>query len=316
MLAARAAAAAAVALVFVGNRALVSPDGRTWREASPPRAPVDAAVFLDARHGWLAGADCTAGTGAVLRTVDGGRTWARARFGSHSCNAGARFSLDFVDERTGWIVQDEPTAPFARLYATRDGGATWTETRARLPTLGDVAFTTRRAGWLAGGGLFRTGDGGRTWRERRLAAPRGFPRVGPEVARPAFFGARGIVAAAWIDGSRVAVAVYASRDGGRAWRRVTTFRGRLGARIFDVVGLSAPAPRVAWVWADESAPRLWVTRDGGRSWTSRVLRFAGARMLQDVHAFDARTAVATTYVGDRAVAYVTRDGGATWRALR
>ncbi len=55
-----------------GTRVFHSPDGgRTWQTYPTGRhTPIHALHFVDARHGWAAGA-----LGAILRTKDGGRTW-------------------------------------------------------------------------------------------------------------------------------------------------------------------------------------------------------------------------------------------------
>jgi photosystem II stability/assembly factor-like uncharacterized protein len=91
------------------------------------------ATFTSADDGWLlgtarcAGARCT----AIVRTTDGGRTWASipapdtAFAGDGTVTVGVS-SLRFADQLNGWAFGPD-------LWATHDGGATWH--RASLPGL-------------------------------------------------------------------------------------------------------------------------------------------------------------------------------------
>lgn len=71
--------------------------GRTWQAAGP--APSGAAYagisFADDLHGWLVGAN-----GTVLRTIDGGDTWAAQPVGSDISALG----VVAVDSMTAWII--------------------------------------------------------------------------------------------------------------------------------------------------------------------------------------------------------------------
>jgi photosystem II stability/assembly factor-like uncharacterized protein len=71
--------------------------GRTWQGAGP--APSGAAYtgisFADDLHGWLVGAN-----GTVLRTIDGGDTWAAQPVGSDIAPLG----VVAVDAMTAWII--------------------------------------------------------------------------------------------------------------------------------------------------------------------------------------------------------------------
>jgi photosystem II stability/assembly factor-like uncharacterized protein len=306
--AAGAASRAPIAVVtYDGSRTHVvaSADGRSWRDVTPPgrKLAADDATFLDARRGWVVSEDCASAQGEVARTADGGRTWRRTPFTSHTCNAGAGFVLDFVDASVGWVVQLEPTGPFARLYGTHDGGGTWRLVRDRLPDLGEVAFRTRTDGWLGGGsGLYRTTDGGRSWQRR----------IHGEFTAPAFSGRHGVVAALVADGRAYRVEALATADAGRTWRRILLSSRPLRLTRLPGVALSSPSPDVAWIVAFAGPPLLYRTSDGGRHWSEHRIEIGN---LQAVDAIDGKTAVASTLSGDGSL-FTTHNGGVSWQRVR
>ena len=61
-------------VIAVGDRGYIvlsDDNGRTWRRAKSPAAPLLTAVeFLDANNGWAVGHDSV-----ILATADGGETW-------------------------------------------------------------------------------------------------------------------------------------------------------------------------------------------------------------------------------------------------
>lgn len=294
----------------------VTRDARSWRDVTPKRAllNVDDATFVDADHGWLATTDCAGANGLLERTADGGHTWNSRPFVHGSCAAGAGIGLDFLDRKHGWATHEEPTASFGDLYATSDGGTRWHLVR-RLPDLGEVAFRTRRDGWLGGRSLYRTTNGGRTWRRLRLPLPPG--KGDPELpashfAPPTFYGPRAFAAAGTRRGNRLVISVYATPDLGSHWTRRLQFDVRRGTYVGSDVLLSAPANGVAWVSAPSPRPILYVTRDGGRHWAHDALRVPGAARLWNVAALDGDTAIVQTDVPGRSLTFVTHDGGRTW----
>jgi photosystem II stability/assembly factor-like uncharacterized protein len=144
-----------------GSHWLAARSGVKWNIA--------AVQFLDATYGWAVGDE------GVLRTRDGGKTWAVShprRPWKGSGNAIIE-GLCFIDRREGWVSGFAPTgiAIFGTVFHTTDGGRTWT---AQGPTsskgvvdqdVADVAFSDRLHGWGVGynGLLIWTRDGGVTW---------------------------------------------------------------------------------------------------------------------------------------------------------
>ena len=120
--------------------------------------------FVDAQHGWAAGAS------SVLRTTNGGLSWSVATVGSGDWTLDAE-SLSFVDAQHGWVAGVLPAkttlnGPRGCVYATDDGGATWTRQYVHdYISMHSVWFTDLRHGWVTGDQkqIMRTTDGGETW---------------------------------------------------------------------------------------------------------------------------------------------------------
>ena len=114
-----AVARAGKRVVAVGDHGLVllSDDGKAFRQAKavPVRSMLTTVQFLDERQGFAAGHD-----GVVLRTDDGGETWALLR-----STPGAEqpiLSLHFDSWEHGIAV-----GLYGWAIETRDAGRTWTE---------------------------------------------------------------------------------------------------------------------------------------------------------------------------------------------
>lgn len=108
--------AGAQRLVVVGSRGhilLSDDDGAHWRQvASPVNSLLTQVAFLDAQTGWAVGHDA-----AVLKTTDGGETWAIRHF-----DAAGEALLDvmFLDSRRGLAL-----GAYGTLLTSADGGETW-----------------------------------------------------------------------------------------------------------------------------------------------------------------------------------------------
>ena len=128
--------------------------GLDWVERTLPsgvdKAPGSMA-FPGVGTGWFAGA-----AGAIFKTTDGGRSWARQDSGTGR----GLYDIEFVDVRYGWAVGQHGT-----ILATRDGGAHWRRQRSgSTADLGCVDFVDRLHGWAGDRQVrLRTTDGGRTW---------------------------------------------------------------------------------------------------------------------------------------------------------
>jgi photosystem II stability/assembly factor-like uncharacterized protein len=157
--------------------------GQIWDNQNLPLVGRDFHVERYGRTvGWVGGTvDGGQGT-ALLRSVDGGSTWAPVTL---PCQ-GSWSRFDSFSAKDGWLICSPDAAgavaiSIARIYRTSDGGETWSQlttiTDSSGPTLldgkagkdpvGGFHFASIDIGWLAlsDGRLFGTDDGGRTWRK-------------------------------------------------------------------------------------------------------------------------------------------------------
>ncbi|HZT15220.1 MAG TPA: hypothetical protein VFA19_04680 [Gaiellaceae bacterium] len=198
---------------------------------------------------------------------------------------------------------------------TTDGGRRWRVVlRTRRPVL--ALETAGRDGAIAatGGGAFHTLDGGRHWRRYRLrfAASFATPLVG--------LAARGSV----VD-RHLALAVVATRDGGRSWERRTSPCNRA---VADSALLDLVTDRLGWIvclgqpGAGNEEKAVFRTRDGGRSWQAGAAAIASPRpqLHGGLSGYGYPEGIAFARDGfgilweSRGTLYVTRDGGARWTA--
>lgn len=154
-----------------------------------------------------------AGAARMIKTTDGGDTWASSDL---SNVAGGLIDAYFTDENHGLIVGT--TGPglntgFTLILATVDGGDTWTE-RYRGSEPGEWAwkidFPTPDVGYVSvekvdgpTSKILKTTDGGQTWQPRLISGSSPFQGVG--------FITAGI---GWLSGHGLSLA---TDDGGETW---------------------------------------------------------------------------------------------------
>lgn len=185
----------------------------------------DAIDFWDAQHGVVFG-DPVRGQFQILRTDDGGKSWANVVQEGSQLQALANEGA-FAASGTCVAVWGKQDAWFAtggadktRVFHSSDRGLTWTQAETALPAgappkgLFSVAFSDAKTGFAVGGdyqkakaeGLnaVKSMDGGKTW-QAAAALPVGFLSVVTVVPGQAVFVVGGLA------GSGV------SRDGGAHW---------------------------------------------------------------------------------------------------
>ncbi|MBG0560075.1 WD40/YVTN/BNR-like repeat-containing protein [Actinoplanes aureus] len=304
----------ALALVMVAGTGFTPGRGPSWQLSDTgSTARFRGLAPVSARVAWAAGS-----AGTVLRTVDGGRTWA-----SVGPPEAAALQFRDIEAADAWhaVALTIGNGTDSRVYATSDGGRTWTETFRNddpVAFYDCLTFLDRRHGLALSdpvGGKFRilaTNDGGRSWQVR--------PTTGMPDALPGefAFAASGtcLVSAgrhAWFaTGGGATARVFASRDGGRTWSVADSpIPSGPSAGIYSLafrdsrtgiaVGGDYAAPATA---PDGSA----VTRDGGRHWTvSRTV--PGEYRSGAAWTGRGRTALTVGPTGSD----VSYDGGVTWR---
>jgi photosystem II stability/assembly factor-like uncharacterized protein len=269
---------------------------------------------IDRKVAWASGA-----RGTVLRTVDGGRTWAQV---GPPDTAGLDFrDVEAFDARTA-VVLSIGEGEQSRIYRTNDGGATWTESfRNTDPAAfyNCVAFFDARNGLVAGDpvdGKFRvlsTSDGGRSWTV--------LPSDGMPDALPGEYGfsASGqcITVAgkrdAWIaTGGSATARVLHSADRGRSWTASDTpLASSPSAGVFAVAfrdSRTGIAIGGDYVNPTNGADALALTTNGGRTWRDPVTAPAGYRSGVTYHPFLRSLLLAVGPTGSD----VTIDGGKRW----
>jgi hypothetical protein len=259
--------------------------GATWRQR-PLRVRGLGSVYASDQAGgtvWACGSD-----GAVIRSRDGGETFARTRRtpfdGDDSCMA-----LSFLDDgRLGFAGGMDGT-----LFETSDGGETWTRLRPpRQPrptgatTLSSrpvfdlrvtgVVRISRDEGWIAmrehtsdsGGWTFSTGDGGRSWQEAEA---------------PIAIAARLEGGGRWGEGVVRARAVYqlVFHRGGELVRETRLVRAAAGPPVLEPLrGREPLEPGHVAAWTDHA---LVESFDDGRSWSTLARAPDVQRLRRVVH---------------------------------
>jgi photosystem II stability/assembly factor-like uncharacterized protein len=242
-------------MAFLGTTGFATGHAPSWRLSDTGvTARFRGLAPVSDRVAWVAGS-----AGTILRTVDGGRSWA-------SVGPAAAAELQFRDieafDATHAVALTIGEGTDSRLYATSDGGRHWTETfRNDDPAAfyDCVTFLDRRHGLALSdpvAGKFRilaTSDGGRSWRVR--------PTTGmPEALTGEFaFAASGtcLVSAAgrayFATGGGATARIFTSRDGGRSWTVTDTpIPSGPSAGIYSLA-IKSPGQGIA-VGGDYAAP--------------------------------------------------------------
>ncbi|MES2258112.1 MAG: YCF48-related protein [Pseudomonadota bacterium] len=257
-------------LLAVGERGIIiysDDNGAHWSQAGAPvSVSLTGACFASATVGWAVGH-----SGVVLRSVDGGKTWARQfdgkqaaqrvlaqaqLSGSASSTSAARRMVDdgadkpFLDvlclsEQRAIVV-----GAYGLILETVDGGRNWTSLMERIGDargrhLYSIVALPDKGVLVAGeqGALFRSGDDGRSF--AALAAP-----YEGTYFRAAATGARGLLLLG-LRGN-----AYVSDDAGKSWSKsaIPATNSLTGA-----VSMSGGQ----WLVSDESG-RLYRSADQGR----------------------------------------------------
>jgi photosystem II stability/assembly factor-like uncharacterized protein len=276
-------------------RRLLGPDSR---DAGSPYA---AGEFTDIRNGKFLTAN-----GALLSTIDGGRTWTRLDYPS---TVATPVALHFTSATEGWLVLG------GKLAHSTDGGATWSTplTGSAMLNLQGMSWANATHGWTWNyGALFVTADGGATW---------------VQAIMPNNFGVTSATMTGPLTG--VAVSTYngaaITQDGGATWQAVSTtyafgslvhasgqtvwalnyyglLRSKDGGRTWQAAGPVTSNAIIGLAFADDKngwlitgAGGLLRTIDGGDSWAAQPV--GPDLQLQAIAAVDSMTAWVITRDG-------------------
>jgi len=160
--------------------------GASWQripaDRLPPALPDEGAFAASGTNVAVIGSNVWIGTTAsrVLRSADGGRTWAVATTPIATGNATGIFSISFRDARYGVVVGGDYTKESQagdNAAFTNDGGMTWTLAKGITGFRSVAAWVPDTRSVLAIGpaGADWSSDDGRSWTTVQLTgAPAGF----------------------------------------------------------------------------------------------------------------------------------------------
>jgi photosystem II stability/assembly factor-like uncharacterized protein len=315
---------------------LSTPLATAARPAVPLQAPSLPAVvpsalididFLDPYNGWGLAAD---GSGMVLRSVDGGRTWFNAT-PPGSLAIGYSSTLSVLDAVHAWLLLPNQDFYTGTLYRTADGGQTWNSDP--VPFGGrSLQFLDASTGRIladrgAGAGsqaveLYQTSDGGVSWVSvfhndpTQAGSSDSLPLSGDKTGMT-FVDAR----TGWVTGSIPMdgnVYLYVTHDGGATWSQQAvplppgyeSYQYMTNAPIF--FGSYGLLPLYVYPTGGNAELTFYVSTDGGASWSgdprdaNRVIT-PGSFSFSDAsngHSWDGGPNL-----------YVTADGTRTWGGL-
>jgi len=278
-------AAAACSPQIVQAPATDTPNAVDSTQAPPLDAPVVGAPALvairmfDPNDGW------GVSEGAILRTVDGARTWHDVS--PTDGDFGYGVTTEFTDALHGWVLVSNPEDALSGiLYRTSDGGLNWRE--APVPFGGGtLQFIDEKRGWMmaslgAGAGSMAiavhvTQDSGATWTQTYVNDP---TQIGAGDSLP------------------------------------------LGGLKDGITPISMDEAWIGGVVYEPGRIYLYQTKDGGRTWTESPVEapteYADAELETTGPIFvEGQVAVLplhmSSQVGVMLATYITRDGGAGWR---
>ncbi|MCX6267577.1 MAG: YCF48-related protein [Bacteroidetes bacterium] len=249
--------------------------------------------FTDANTAYVAGSG-----GAILKTIDEGKTWTALSSGTDK----SLYSIYFTDARVGYAVGANGT-----IIKTTDGGVTWTA----LPIvtshyLTSVFFTNSDTGYIAGSGMddniFKTTDAGSTW---TLLVNNN--HAGPDLGLYSYSSvcftddSTGYLTGAFCTSMwGCTVMIAKTIDGGLRWEYL--YQTGLGLSSVRFVNANTG-------FVTGASGTILKTIDGGTDW--ETLSSGTNRYLYSVHFIDT---IKGFVVGDSGTILKTIDGGATWTA--
>jgi photosystem II stability/assembly factor-like uncharacterized protein len=273
-----------------------SDGGASWATVAPRVLPVffapDPKIARD-------GAIFIADAGGIFSTVDRGVTW-RALTVPPSSQPGGDVIQPFSATRVALRGYDGTRS------VTSNGGTSWKTIEA-----GGVLRNRVTALWLFDsreglaslefGGLLRTSNGGQSWTQDTQASLQFHGD-----SRLQFTGDGSL---GWLLSTNVGN-IWRSTDRGKTWLAPVQPSSALmgGVRDFHFVDSTHGWAVAPFSFANQSA--VFATTNGGLSWQS----LNGASAITDMESIRFADRSNGVAVGEAGVAWITSDGGATWRA--
>ena len=219
----------------------------------------------------------TAFTSELIKSSDGGKSWADQYVFSASIN-----DLEFIDENTGFAIHS------GTIYKTEDGGDSWTEIYSGM-SLSQLEIISENNIWVAASSkyIIHTEDGGNVW------------EIDTITTMP-----RNILDISAIDNNRIWViledpystsnVLYKTTNGGESWSQ------KLYQEIIDV---EMTAADVGYAFFNG---RIYKTTNNGDSWSISKM------MSSDYNLYALDSEHCWAYPTASGIIYKTGDGGNTW----
>ena len=285
-------------LVVAGRTIYRSTDGgENWNRMSTVDFYPGEYSFVDPMNGWVM-ATWENGEQALMRTNDGGATWAPTAFAlSMSRPTGAEVTdvdityVSMTDAARGWAIGAQPGGN-DRVLITGDGGTRWIDVSPpeRLLAGGSGVralgyFLDADHAWVTFSGsgstpsdvvVWHTSDGGSSWTSGELTDIASL--ISSYSPYHMFFLDENhgwYMAAVDAGMQKVYSVIYATRDGGRTWTRILDPYTDTEVQSFDKTGMVFADTIHGWITYDgrgvEVGLYVLITNDGGTTWTSSAL---------------------------------------------
>jgi len=282
------------------------------------------------------------GSAALLKSNDGGRTWAAKTFSSAYSGDCLCIAVDPANPNVvyagAWFYILTGGGLYYNFFKTLDGGETWNVIYGGAAPQVIAIDPTNPARIYAGmsGGIYRSSDSGQTWSRNngeasalRLAIDPANPDIlyggaGEAVYKSLNAGLDWTKSSGGLSGSctRITInpagllfgstaGVFRSADGGSTWSESDL---RMSATKIPSFAVSPSAPNIIYAAADVPSGNGFLTKstDGGVSWKKFLLNIyyqpRSGKVI--VHPSDANV----VWVRDRDL-WRSTDGGETWRGL-
>ncbi len=209
------------------------------------------------------------GANKLIKTTDGGATWADAMPSSMYNSSNAFLNIVYFFDSQHGLLQGDPVGGKFEVYTTSDGGATWTPVSANdipNPQANEFGYVhgyavAGNSFWFttATGRLYKTTDMGHTWTAYSTPIPDfGGVNVSGVYANVTFKDDN----EGWI--LKNDKTLYHTTDGGATWTQVTT-----SGTLFpvDIAYLEGTTNTLLTAGSGQNDSGTSISTDGGATWT-------------------------------------------------